>query len=339
MHPNKAVIRDKVTRRSFLGAGVATAVLAAGGPTLAQQPKPAQQAPRVKGPRVWLDMDQAELDAAYDQSAYAPNLQQLVKRYGTNSESVRARLGAPRRFAYGPTPIEGLDVYMTKRPNAPINIFIHGGAWRGGLAKDYGYAAELFVHAGAHYVVPDFTNVIEAGGNLMPMAEQVRRAVAWVSRNARSFGGDPDRIYVSGHSSGGHLAGVILTTDWRKEFDLPTDTVKGGLCCSGMFDLKPVRLSARSSYVKFTDEMEQALSSQRHLDKLNVPVIVVYGTLETPEFQRQSRDFAAAVKAAGKPVQLLVGEGYNHFEMAETLANPYGLLGRAVLEQMKLAQT
>jgi arylformamidase len=338
MHPDKTVVRDKLTRRSFLGAGVATAVLAAGGPVLAQQPKPGQQAPRVKGPRVWLDMDQAELDAAYDQSAYAPNLQQLVKRYGTNSEFVRARLGAPRRYAYGPTPIEGLDVYMTKRPNAPINIFIHGGAWRGGLAKDYGFAAELFVHAGAHYVVPDFTNVIEAGGNLMPMAEQVRRAVAWVRRNARSFGGDPDRIYVSGHSSGGHLAGVILTTDWRKDFDLPTDTVKGGLCCSGMFDLKPVRLSARSSYVKFTDEMEQALSSQRHLDKLNVPVIVVYGTLETPEFQRQSRDFAAAVRAAGKPVQLLVGEGYNHFEMAETLANPYGLLGRAVLEQMKLVQ-
>jgi arylformamidase len=339
LQPTNTVIRDKLTRRSFLGAGVATAVLAAGGPALAQQPKPGQQAPRVKGPRVWLDMDQAELDAAYDQSAYAPNLQQLVKRYGTNSESVRARLGAPRRVAYGPTSIEGLDVYMTKRPNAPINIFIHGGAWRGGLAKDYGYAAELFVHAGAHYVVPDFINVIEAGGNLMPMAEQVRRAVAWVRRNARSFGGDPDRIYVSGHSSGGHLAGVILTTDWRKDFDLPTDTVKGGLCCSGMFDLKPVRLSARSSYVKFTDEMEQALSAQRHLDRLNVPVIVVYGTLETPEFQRQSRDFAAAVKAAGKPVQLLAGEGYNHFEMAETLANPYGLLGRAVLEQMKLAQT
>jgi arylformamidase len=131
---------------------------------------------------------------------------------------------------------------------------------------------------------------------------------------------------------------VILTTDWRKEFDLPADTVKGGLCCSGLFDLKPARLSARSSYVKFTNEMEQALSSQRHLDKLSVPVIVAYGTLETPEFQRQARDFAAAVKAAGKPVQLLVGEGYNHFEIPETLANPYGLLGRAVLEQMKLAQ-
>jgi arylformamidase len=96
-------------------------------------------------------------------------------------------------------------------------------------------------------------------------------------------------------------------------------------------------LSFRSSYVKFTDEIEQALSPQRHLDKLNAPLVLAYGTLETPEFQRQSRDFAAAVKEAGKPVELLVGEGYNHFEMPETLANPYGLLGRAALAQMKLS--
>jgi arylformamidase len=324
-----------LTRRKFIGAAAVMAVVS--NPAVAQQPAPAQPAPRSKGPRVWLDLDQAELDDAYDQAVYAPNLQQIVKRYASNSEGVRARLGPPRRYTYGATPIEGLDVYTTKRANAPINIFIHGGAWRSGLAKDFGYAAELFVYAGAHYVVPDFINVIEAGGDLMQMADQVRRAVAWVRRNARSFGGDPERIYVSGHSSGGHLAGVVLTTDWRKDFDLPADTVKGGLCCSGMYDLKPVRLSKRSAYVKFTDEAEQALSSQRHLDRLNAPVIVAYGTLETPEFQRQSRDFAAAVKAAGKPVQLLAGEGYNHFEMPETLANPYGILGRAVLEQMKLA--
>jgi len=281
-------------------------------------------------------MDQAELDAAYDQSVYAPNLQQVVKRFASNSEGVRARLGAPRRHAYGTTPIEGLDIYMTKRPNAPINIFIHGGAWRVELAKNNAFAAELFVHAGAHFVVPDFAWVQDVGGSLTPMAEQVRRAVAWVHRNAASFGGDPNRIYVSGHSSGGHLAGVILTTDWPKDFNLPPDIVKGGLCCSGIFDLKPVRLSARSSYVKFTDEMEEALSPQRHLDKLHAPVIVAYGTLETPEFQRQSRDFAAAVQAAGKRVELLVGEGYNHFEILETLASPYGLLGRAVLQQMNL---
>src|SRR5213593_2616567 len=324
-----------MTRRALLGGGAAAVVLAAASSTLAQAPGPAA---RVKGPRVWLDLDQTELDAADDQSVYAPNLQQIVGRYATNSEAVRARLVAPRRYAYGPTPIEALDIYTTKRPNAPINIFIHGGAWRVGLAKEYAFAAELFVHAGVHLVLPDHVWVQDAGGNLIPLAEQVRRAVAWVYRNAHSFGGNPNRIYVSGHSSGAHLAGVVLVTDWRKDFSLPADTVKGGLCCSGMFDLKPVRLSARSSYVKFTDETEQALSPQRHLDRLTVPVVLAYGTLETPEFQRQSRDFADAVKAAGKPVQLLVGEGYNHFEIPETLASPYGLLGRAVLAQMSLPQ-
>lgn len=337
MCPKEATVWAQFARRDFLGSGAALVGIAAAGPLFAQQP-PATAAARGKGPPVWLDMDQAELDAAYDQIKYAPNLPQITKRYATNSEAVRSRLGAPRRFAYGPTAIEGLDVYATQRPNAPINVFIHGGAWRVGLAKDYAFAAELFVNAGAHLVVPDFVWVQDAGGSLMPMADQVRRAVAWIHRNAQSFSGDPNRIYVSGHSSGGHLAGVVLTTDWRKEFNLPADTVKGGLCCSGLFDLKAVRLSARSAYVKFTDEIEHALSSQRHLDNLNAPVVVAYGTLETPEFQRQSRDFAAAVKAAGKPAHLLVGEGYNHFEIIETLANPYGLLGRAVLEQMKLTK-
>jgi arylformamidase len=84
--------------------------------------------------------------------------------------------------------------------------------------------------------------------------------------------------------------------------------------------------------------MEHALSAIRHLDKLETPLVLAYGSYETPEFQRQSRDFAAAVKAAGKPVELLFGEGYNHFEMLETLANPFGLIGRAVLEQMQLKQ-
>ena len=320
-----------VSRRTWLGLAAAAGVLA----SRAVLGQPASQTH--KGPAVWLDMDQAALDAAYDQARYAPNLAQITKRYATNSDAVRARLGAPKRLAYGSSAIEQLDLYATAKPNAPIQIFVHGGAWRGGLARDYAFAAELFVNAGAHLIVLDFINVIDANGDLMPMATQVRRAIAWVYRNAASFGGDARRIYLSGHSSGAHLAGVALVTDWRKEFDAPGDIIKGGLLCSGMYDLKPVRLSARSSYVKFTDEMEHALSTQRYLDKLNTPVIVAYGTLETPEFQRQSRDFAAALNAAGKPVQLIVGEGYNHFELPETLANPYGLLGRAVLAQMQLS--
>jgi arylformamidase len=118
---------------------------------------------------------------------------------------------------------------------------------------------------------------------------------------------------------------------------LPPDVIKGGLVISGMYDLKAVRLSKRSKYVNFTDEIEEALSSQRHLDKLNAPIVVAYGSQETPEFQRQSREFAAAVKAVGKPVELIVGEGFNHFEMQETIGNPYGIGGRAALKMMGLS--
>jgi len=289
-----------------------------------------------KGPLVWLDMDQKALDDAYDQLVYAPNRDQVHKRNMFNSDRVRARLGAPKRVAYGPTAMEQLDIFTTTKPNAPINVFIHGGAWRTRTAKDYAFMAEAYVRAGAHWIALDFDGVENTKGDLLPMADQVRRAVAWVYNNAKSFGGDPNRIYVSGQSSGAHLAGCVVTTDW-KDYGVQNDIVKGALLCSGMYDLKPVRLSKRSDYVAFTDESEAKLSSQRRLDRLNCPLIVSYGTFETPEFQRQNREFAEAVKKAGKPVTLLVGEGYNHFEMAEMIGNPLSLLGAAMLEQMKLA--
>lgn len=294
-----------------------------------------QERTSTKGSHVWLDMDQKELDDAYDQSVWAPNQAHVSKRRALWSESARARL-KPDCLAYGPTEIERVDIYETKSGNAPIQIFIHGGAWRGGSAKDSAYLAEMFVTAGAIFIAVDFIAIDKADGNLMTMADQVRRAVAWVYKNASRFGGNPNRLYLSGHSSGAHLSGVVLVTDWQKDFGLPMDVVKGGVLMSGMFDLKAVGLSKRSKYVKFTDEIEQALSAQRHLDKLHTPIIVAHGTLESPEFQRQTREFAAAVAAAGKPVQLIVAEGYNHFELPETFGNPYGLLGRAALEQMNL---
>lgn len=313
-------------------------VAAADGGATLQTHVPPGIKPGPKGPLVYLDYDKQELDWAYDQAPWSPNQAEVAKRNAQKCEATWARLGEPRRLAYGDKDIEKLDVYTTKQSGAPVNVFVHGGAWRVGDSRGAAYMAETYVDAGAHFVSLDFNNIDSVGGDLGVMVDQVRRAVAWVKRNAASFGGDPDRVYLSGTSSGAHLSGVVLTTDWQKDFGLPMDTLKGGLCCSGMYDLYPVSLSARSGYVKFTPEMIANLSSIKRLDKLVAPVVVAYGTLETPEFQRQNREFAAAVKAAGKPVTLLVGQGYNHFEMFETLGNPYGLLGRAMLKLMGLGQ-
>src|ERR1700754_4184745 len=292
--------RKLVSRRAML----ATTVAMAATPALAEgcgvgPPK------HHKGPLVFMDYDQLELDASYDQVYYEPLIAQVSDRLASNSESMRARIGTPLRVAYGPTEIEKLEIYRTNRANAPIFIFIHGGNWLVGSAKQYGYPAEMFVNAGAHYVALDFVSVKEVGGDLSVMAAQVRGGIAWVYKNAASFGGDASRLYIGGHSSGGHLCGVALVTDWQQDFGLPPDFIKGGLCMSGMYDLKPVRLSRRSEYIKFNDEMEQTMSSQRHIDGLRFALIVTYGTNDTPELQRQARDFAAAVKASGKSVELI----------------------------------
>jgi arylformamidase len=294
--------------------------------------------PHEKGPLVFLDYDQIELDAAYDQQVYQPNIVQVGKRWASNSARTRARIGEPERVSYGPTEIERLDIFRAKASApAPVFIFIHGGAWIRGEAALYHAPAEMFVRAGVHYVAPDFAWAQDVGGSLFPLADQVCRAIAWVHRNAASFGGDPNRIYVGGQSSGAHLTAVALTTDWGGRYGLPADVIKGGLCASGMYELTPVRLSARSNYVKFTDEMVEQLSPIRHLQRLRAPLSVSYGTYETPEFQRQAREFAAAVNAAGKPVALVVGDNYSHTELLETLGNPYGQLGAAALELMGLS--
>ena len=148
---------------------------------------------RPMGPAVWLDMDQQALDDAYDQEVYAPNRAIVVQRRHAASERARARLGAPRRVAYGPTEVEALDIFDCGVRNAPINIFVHGGAWRRNKAQDYALNAEPLVRAGAYSVILDFINVDEAGGDLFPMYDQVRRGIAWVARNAESFGGDANR--------------------------------------------------------------------------------------------------------------------------------------------------
>ena len=279
--------------------------------------------------KVFLDYTQAALDAAYDQAVWAPNMQQVTARWASNSDLVRGSIGDPVRRAYGETGIERLDIYRGTGANRPVHIAIHGGSWQGGSARNFAFAAETFVRAGAVFVVPDFVDVQDAGKSLLAMDAQVRRAIAWVYRNAASFGGDPNRIYLSGHSSGAHLAACALTA----AEPLP---IRGAVLISGVYDLEGPSISARRTLVNFDQVTLDTLSPQRHIDRVKAPIMVAYGTLESPEFQRQAREFATTVRTAGKPAELLVLENYNHFETVETLANPYSPLGRAALAQMNL---
>lgn len=288
---------------------------------------------------VWRNLTQEDLDRAYNQADYAPNRQQILDRYAVNSADMRRRIGEPETLRYGTRDKEHIDFHRAigiepGGGSAPAVIFVHGGAWRSGLARNYGYLAEIFVRAGAHCLLPEFDWVQDCGGDLLPMADQVGRAIAHICGNAAALGIDPENIYLCAHSSGSHLAASVLTGYRDRIPGLDPDCIRAALLCSGMYDLEPVRLSARSQYVAFTDEAEELLSPMRHLDRLAMPLVLAYGTLETPEFQRQTAEFAETLAQRGHPVDLLVGEQCNHFEILETMANPYGLLGRAALEMI-----
>lgn len=309
------------------------ALLSAGATIAAGEVRANDTQPSSGAPKVWLDLDQASLDAAYDQTVFAPNFAQIIKRMATNSALMRQRGGEPQVFSYGASPIEKLFYYPAKIANAPLHIHVHGGAWRQRKAEDVAFPAEMFNNADIGFAAFDFISVDETNGDLKPMLAQVCGALAWVVQNAHKLGGNPERLYVSGFSSGAHLAGVAMTTDWSR-FGFARNPFKGVLLASGMYDLHPVSLSSRSQYVAITDEIEDTMSPQRHVETFDTPTILVHGTYDTPEFQRQTCDFAETLNTAGKPAHYIVAEGYNHFEVMEMFGNPYSPLGRAAIAQI-----
>jgi arylformamidase len=284
--------------------------------------------------KIFLDYTQEELDRAYDQTVWAPNQDELIQRYATRSAATRQRLKFKPGIAYGPSEDEVLDIFPADKEATPIHVFVHGGAWRGGSKDLYSFPADTFVPAGATYVALNFANIPKA--RLPEMADQIRRAVAWLYANAASFGGDRERIFVSGHSSGGHLAAVLLTTDWVA-LNLPREIIKGGVCASGIYDMHPAMLSSRRNYVTLSQAEEAALSPLRHLDVVSCPIGVAHGTRESPEFQRQGRAFVAALAGGGYRHEFAVLDGLNHFEVCDSLADAHSPLSQMALRQMGLA--
>lgn len=283
---------------------------------------------------IYLNYTEAGIDSAYDQSYWAPNRELVFDQLQALQTLSQKEIGDPERIQYGDTEAEQLDLYRPNRKNAPIHIHIHGGAWRGG--NGFGlkaYNARKFIERGVMYIAPDYQLATDANGSLNPMVEQLRNAVVWTYQNASKFGGNPESIYISGHSAGGHLGGVLITTNWQ-EYNIPDNVIKGAFLSSGMYDLHPVSLSSRNEYVSFTEQMIDDYSPINHIDKLNTPVMLAYGTEESPEFQRQTEEFARLLKEQSKEVELYVLEGYNHFEIIIALGNPYNLPGELMIKQM-----
>ena len=303
------------------------AVLLGGGAACLARPTTAQD-------RIFLTYTQADLDHAYDEAIWAPNASAMVAAYGSDSAAIRVAY-PPHTKPYGPGDAENLDVFTPKFPGrAPIFVLFHGGDWHRLSKDDVSTPAPTLVDSGGVFVAPNFGNADAVG--LAQMVEQCRNAIRWVAANAAKFGGNADKIVIAGHSSGAHIAALLLTTDWT-QYGLPMDLIKGGLLMSGIYDLYPVMLSAHRNYLKLTPDDVAALSPIRHLDRLRCPVTVAWGDEDSPEYKRQSTVMAEALQGMGELRSRHTLFNTNHFQILRQLDRPDTVLGRVMLAMMDLA--
>ncbi|MEX2453124.1 MAG: alpha/beta hydrolase [Rhodospirillaceae bacterium] len=286
--------------------------------------------------KVWLDYTQKELDDQYNQRILVPDADDYMARHGALSEKVRGEIACTLDVPYGPSEAERLDIFPAPQPGAPVVVYYHGGAWTRWDKANNSYQAPVFTAAGATFVPVNFGLVPAV--TLDELVRQCRAAVKWVWENARSFGADPDRLYVAGHSSGGHVVGLLAVTDWEGDWGLPADVIKGAFAASGMYELEPVRLSSRNKYLSLDEGMTARNSALRQLPERMPPMIIAYGGGEQLEFRRHSKDFAAELRRFGHRVTELDLPGLHHFQMAEQFADPDGPLLRAMFREMGLQE-
>ncbi|MDP6830333.1 MAG: alpha/beta hydrolase [Alphaproteobacteria bacterium] len=291
--------------------------------------------------KIFGDYDQAGLDAQYDNRAKVPGSVEMLGQFAADSTALRREMASRLNLSFGPGADEVLDVFLPDGGDGaplPIQVFIHGGYWKMLSKDEFSYVAKAFTPRGCATAVINYGLIPNI--DMDELVRQCRAALAWIYRNAASFGGDPERIFISGHSAGGHLVAMMMATDWPA-FDalspeLPLDLIKGGCGISGLYDLEPIRLCFLNDDLQLRPD-EAGRNSPVHLmPRGTAPLIVTLGGDEGAEYLRQSEDLALAWRDSNVDVKTAVLPGQDHFSIVAQLNDPQAELSRMILRQMGL---
>jgi arylformamidase len=263
--------------------------------------------------KVFLDYTQEELNWQYDHSKRFPDTSIFQKERGDASVAAQKKVKGLLNVPYGDDKREVLDIFPAENTEkAPVIVFMHGGAWTRGSKEGYSFPAAEFVPRGVTWVATEFTNVPQ--GTLSNQVRQNRDAVAWVYNNADAYNWDRDRIYIAGHSSGGHMCAMSLVTDWKQLYGLPSDLIKGAVAISGMYDLEAVYLSYRNTYLNLSQDDWRENSPIFHIPAVcDTPLLIGCAEHDTEEFHRQPEAFIKAWQSAGHSGEFIELMGRHHF--------------------------
>tara|TARA_R110001599_G_scaffold27971_4_gene97385 strand:+ start:2070 stop:2930 length:861 start_codon:yes stop_codon:yes gene_type:complete len=261
---------------------------------------------------------QEEIDRAYDPMMGRDPLM-LVKDWRQRSEASRTRHRVTLDLPYGPTLAERMDVFHADNPNAPVHVFFHGGYWRSLSHREFSFIVDDLVDAGITVAVVNYALCPQV--RFSELVRQSQAAVAYVYRHAAELGVDPEQLSISGHSAGGHLCAMLMSTDWEGSFGLPNQLIRGALCISGLYDLRPFPWSWLQPKLQLTGRDVQDFSPLNLPCQVAAPLKLVAGALESKEFARQMSCYAEHVSEQGQNVTQQLLPDVDHFSILEHYLN------------------
>lgn len=289
---------------------------------------------RGKTDAVYNGLSQAQLDAEYNNSEKVSDAAAHLEWYTAISDHTRRTMGCELDIQYGPSSDESLDLFFPNGESGgpaarPVHVFIHGGYWRALHKDNFSYVANALSGSNGICAVINYALVPDI--SFEELVEQCRSSMIWLWKNIADYGGNPNRISISGHSAGGHLVGMMMATDWPRQHHLcPSDLIKGGVSLSGLMDLEPIRLSFLNETLGLNEEVARRNSPVHLSNRGRGELTCYYGKLEGLEYRKQSEDLAE--KWARTDAKGLAN--HDHFTIARELNSPDSEISRRIRRQM-----
>ena len=269
---------------------------------------------------LYKGMDAQALEAQYNLVARrGPDFPELVERWIVRSAAHAQASGARMNLAYGEGEREKLDFFSGGDANGPVVIYIHGGYWQRGDKNMYGFVTEAFIKHGVSVAMLNYNLTPSVRMGQMPL--QIRKAISWCWHNSDDLGFSKEKLFVMGHSAGGHLTAMMMSTDWAAfDSEMPLEAVRAGVPISGLFELEPLVHTSLNTGPQM-DIPEAIQESPLFISPAtNAPQLVIVGGGETEEFFRQSDAYVEKYQTNERQMERYDVPNDDHFDELERLA-------------------